>query len=66
MRNRRIFPASVAITECPLSSDTRNIALGKTQRVIVKRGPPAPLLGAGNGLPLTGGIWDIAIPSLQQ
>jgi Domain of unknown function (DUF4394) len=49
-----------------LSQVNQNIALGKTQRVIVKRGPPAPLLGAGNGLPLTGGIWDIAIPSLQQ
>jgi hypothetical protein len=49
-----------------LSQVNQNIPLGRTQRVIVKRGPPAPLLGAGNGLPLTGGIWDIAIPSLQQ
>jgi hypothetical protein len=49
-----------------LSQVNQNIALGKTQKVIVKRGPPASLLGAGNGLPLTGGIWDIAMPSLQQ
>ena len=49
-----------------LSQVNQNIALGKTQKVIVKRGPPASLLPGGNGLPLTGGIWDIAMPSLQQ
>ncbi len=49
-----------------LSQINPNLRLGRTQRVIVKRGPPAPLLGPGYGLPLTGGVWDIAIPSLQQ
>jgi len=43
-----------------------NLPLGKTQKIIVKRGPPASLLGSGNGLPLTGGVFDIAMPSLQQ
>jgi hypothetical protein len=49
-----------------LSQINPNLPLGRTQKIIVKRGPPAPLLGPGNGLPLTGGVWDIAIPSLQQ
>lgn len=49
-----------------LSQINPNLPLGRTQRIIVRRGPPAPLLGPGNGLPLTGGVWDIAIPSLQQ
>src|SRR5215210_1631416 len=33
MRKRRIFPAIVANTECPLSSATRNIALGRTSEI---------------------------------
>lgn len=49
-----------------LSQINANLPLGKTQKIIVKRGPAAPLLGPGNGLPITGGIWDIAMPSLQQ
>jgi hypothetical protein len=49
-----------------LSQINTKLPLGKTQKIIVKRGPPASLLGAGNGLPITGGIWDIAMPSLQQ
>jgi hypothetical protein len=49
-----------------LSQINPNLPLGKTQKIIVKRGPPASLLGSGNGLPLTGGIWDIAMPTLQQ
>ncbi len=49
-----------------LSQINPNLPLGKTQKIIVKRGPAAPLLGPGNGLPITGGIWDIAMPSLQQ
>ncbi len=49
-----------------LSQINPNLPLGKTQRIIVRRGPPAPLLGPGNNLPLTGGVWDIAMPSLQQ
>lgn len=49
-----------------LSQINPNLPLGRTQRIIVRRGPPAPLLGPGNSLPLTGGVWDIAMPSLQQ
>jgi hypothetical protein len=49
-----------------LSQINTKLPLGKTQKIIVKRGPPASLLGSGNGLPLTGGIWDIAMPTLQQ
>ena len=49
-----------------LTQNNTKLPLGKTQKIIVKRGPPASLLGAGTGLPLTGGIWDIAMPSLQQ
>jgi hypothetical protein len=43
-----------------LSQINQNLALGRTQRVIVKRGPPAPLPGSNS--PLTGGVFDIAIP----
>jgi hypothetical protein len=49
-----------------LSQINRNLPLGKTQRIIVKRGPPGLLLPGGYGLPLTGGVFDIAIPTLQQ
>lgn len=40
-----------------------NLPLGKTQRIIVRRGPAAPL--PGSTAPLTGGVFDIAIPPLQ-
>jgi hypothetical protein len=46
-----------------LSQIDTNLALGKTQRVIVKRGRPAPL--PGFYAPLTGGVFDIAIPPAQ-
>ncbi|HEV7716012.1 MAG TPA: DUF4394 domain-containing protein [Steroidobacteraceae bacterium] len=46
-----------------LSQINTNLKLGQTQRVVVKRGPPAPL--PGSGAPLTGGVWDIAIPPQQ-
>lgn len=38
-----------------------NLALGKTQRIVAKRGNAAPL--PGSGAPLTGGFFDIAIPT---
>jgi Domain of unknown function (DUF4394) len=38
----------------------QNATLGNQQRVIVARGPAAPLPGAN--APLTGGVFDIAIP----
>jgi hypothetical protein len=47
-----------------LSQINPNLPLGQTQRVIVRRGPPAPL--PGSNAPLTGGVFDIAIPPLQQ
>jgi hypothetical protein len=49
-----------------LSQINKNLPLGTTQKIIVKRGPAAPLLPAGFLLPLTGGVWDIAMPTLQQ
>lgn len=42
-----------------LSQIDPNLPLGKTQRVVVKRGQPAPL--PGSTAPLTGGVFDIAI-----
>jgi hypothetical protein len=36
-----------------------NLPLGRTQKVIVKRGQPAPL--PGSTAPLTGGVFDIAV-----
>jgi hypothetical protein len=46
-----------------LSQINPNLKLGQTQKVIVKRGPPAPLPGLLS--PLTGGVFDIAIPPAQ-
>jgi hypothetical protein len=43
-----------------LSQIDPNLAVGKTQQVVVKRGRPAPL--PGSSAPLTGGVFDIAIP----
>jgi hypothetical protein len=40
-----------------------NLQVGKTQRVVVRWGPPAALPGAN--APLTGGVWDIAMPIAQ-
>ncbi|MGH9843585.1 MAG: hypothetical protein ACREEM_33025, partial [Blastocatellia bacterium] len=42
-----------------LSQINPNLPLGTTQRVVVKRGPAAPLPGAT--APLTGGVFDIAV-----
>ena len=47
-----------------LSQINPNLPLGKTQKIVVKRGPPAALPGAG--APLTGGVFDIAMPTTQQ
>jgi uncharacterized protein DUF4394 len=46
-----------------LSQLDPNLKLGQTQKVIVKRGPPAPLPSIL--APLTGGVFDIAIPPQQ-
>lgn len=46
-----------------LSQIDPSLQLGKTQRIIVKRGSPAPL--PGSNAPLTGGVFDIAIPPQQ-
>lgn len=42
-----------------LSQINPNLPLGTTQKVVVKRGPAAPLPGAT--APLTGGVFDIAV-----
>jgi hypothetical protein len=39
------------------------LPLGKTQKIVVKRGPPAAL--PGSNAPLTGGVFDIALPIAQ-
>jgi len=46
-----------------LSQINPNLQVGKTQKVTVKWGPPAALPGAN--APLTGGVWDIAMPIAQ-
>ena len=46
-----------------LSQINPNLPLGKTQKIIVKRGLPAPL--PGSTAPLTGGVFDIALPIAQ-
>ena len=43
-----------------LSQINPNLAVGKTQKIVVKRGTPATL--PGSTAPLTGGVWDIALP----
>ena len=43
-----------------LSQIDPNLPLGKTQRIVVKRGRAAQL--PGSNAPLTGGVFDIAIP----
>jgi Domain of unknown function (DUF4394) len=45
-----------------LSQVNPNLKVGQTQKIVVKRGSPAPLVQAGGQSPLTGGIFDIAIP----
>jgi hypothetical protein len=42
-----------------LSQVDPNLPLGKTQKIVVKRGQPAALPGAS--APLTGGVFDIAV-----
>jgi hypothetical protein len=46
-----------------LSKVNQDIALGQTQKVVVRRGAPAPL--PGSNAPLTGGVFDIAIATPQ-
>jgi hypothetical protein len=46
-----------------LSQINQNLPLGQTQRIVVRRGVPAGL--PGSNAPLTGGVFDIAIPTQQ-
>jgi hypothetical protein len=46
-----------------LSQINPNLPVGTTQKVVVKRGSAAPSLGTLS--PLTGGVWDIALPIAQ-
>jgi hypothetical protein len=43
-----------------LSQVNPNLAVGQTQKIVVRWGPPAAL--PGSTAPLTGGVWDIALP----
>jgi len=45
-----------------LSQVNPNLPLGQTQKIVVRRGPAAPLPTGANA-PLTGGVFDIAIPA---
>lgn len=45
-----------------LSQVNPNLQLGQTQRIVVRRGPAAPLPTSAS-TPLTGGVFDIAIPA---
>jgi hypothetical protein len=42
-----------------LSQIDPNLPLGRTQKVVVRRGQPAPL--PGSTAPITGGVFDIAV-----
>lgn len=44
-----------------LSQINPNLPVGKTQKVVLKWGPPAAL--PGSNAPLTGGVWDVALPT---
>ena len=46
-----------------LSQVNPNLALGRTQRIVVRRGQPAAL--PGSNAPLTGGVFDIAVVPRQ-
>ena len=46
-----------------LSQIDPNLPLGRTQRIVVRRGQPAPL--PGSNAPLTGGVFDIAVVPRQ-
>jgi Domain of unknown function (DUF4394) len=46
-----------------LSQVNTSLAVGQTQKIVVKWGPPAAL--PGSTAPLTGGVWDIALPIAQ-
>jgi hypothetical protein len=46
-----------------LSQIDPNLPLGRTQRITVRRGQPAPL--PGSNAPLTGGVFDIAVVPRQ-
>jgi hypothetical protein len=62
-RNFLVGQTTRLLFSIDLSQIDPNLQVGKTQRVIVKRGPPASLPGAT--APLTGGVWDIALPIAQ-
>ena len=62
-RNFLVGQTTRLLFSIDLSQINPNLIVGQTQRVIVRRGPPAPL--PGSNAPLTGGVFDIAIPPAQ-
>jgi hypothetical protein len=63
-RNFLVGQTTRLLFSIDLSQINPNLMVGQTQRVVVRRGPPAPLPGAT--APLTGGVFDIAIPPPAQ
>lgn len=63
-RNFLVGQTTRLLFSIDLSQINPNLMVGQTQRVIVKRGAPAPLF-FGPLSPLTGGVFDIAIPPAQ-
>jgi hypothetical protein len=59
-RNWLVGQTTRLLFSIDLSQINPNLPVGRTQRVIVKRGRPAAL--PGPFAPLTGGVWDIAMP----
>ncbi len=58
-RNFLVGQTTRLLFSIDLSQINPNLPLGTTQKVVVRRGPAAPLPGAN--APLTGGVFDIAI-----
>jgi hypothetical protein len=63
-RNFLVGQTTRLLFSIDLSQINPNLTVGQTQRIVVRRGPPAPLPGAS--APLTGGVFDIAIPPPAQ
>ncbi len=59
-RNFLVGEVTRLLFSIDLSQVNPNLALGRTQNIIVKRGQPAATPGAN--APLTGGVFDIAMP----
>jgi hypothetical protein len=64
-KNFLVGQATRLLFSIDLSQINPNLQVGKTQTVVVKWGPPAALPGSSEPLPLTGGVFDVALPIAQ-